>query len=117
MAPPASETIAEVLKRHAPLDTGDALDEERWLYPEQGSELLRRAGFAEVSVSTARFEGRFTDKGQALQWSLAWPCRSARLARLDDSTHRAIAADALEALSGGDLSWAFVFNIYLATNV
>ena len=112
---PSSHKVAEVLERHLAPGKGYTLDEETWLYPEQGTKLLRRAGFARASVKAERFTGRFADPEQALQWSLAWPCRTARIARIDAKEREAVMADARQALAGVDLSWNFVFNIYLAT--
>jgi SAM-dependent methyltransferase len=111
---PSSGTVLEVLKRYGARDKGYTLDEETWLYPERGSEVLRRAGFPNVSVDTERFAGRFLDAEQALQWTLAWPCGSARLARLDVRERDAFLAEARRALADADLSWDFVFNVYLA---
>jgi SAM-dependent methyltransferase len=112
---PSSGTVVEVLKRYGAHDKGYTLDEETWLYPERGSEVLRLAGFANVSVNTERFAGRFVDAERALQWTLAWPCGSARLARLDVHKRDAFLAEARQALAAADLSWNFVFNVYLAT--
>jgi ubiquinone/menaquinone biosynthesis C-methylase UbiE len=112
---PSSQEVADALERHRAPHKGYCLDEETWLYPEQGSELLRRAGFAQVSVKTETFTGTFSDPEQALDWSLAWPCRTARLAQLDPREHEGCVADARRALADADLSWNFNFNIYLAT--
>jgi hypothetical protein len=49
---PSSQKIAETLERHRAPPQDYTLDEQTWLYPEQGSKLLRRAGFTEVSVRT-----------------------------------------------------------------
>jgi ubiquinone/menaquinone biosynthesis C-methylase UbiE len=114
---PSSGIVIELLARHAPSDKGYALDEGRWLDPERGSEVLRRAGFTHVSVSAERFAGRFADAEQALQWTLAWPCGSARVARLDGPARDAFLAEARQALAGADLSWHLAFNIYLATKL
>jgi SAM-dependent methyltransferase len=111
---PSSVPVVEILQRHGAKQKGYTLDEKTWLRPERGSELLRRAGFAIVSVETATFRGRFADAETALQWAVAWPCRSARLAHLDASARDAFLADAREALVGTDLSWTFVFNFYIA---
>jgi SAM-dependent methyltransferase len=111
---PSSVEVARVLERSGAPGKGYTLDEETWLYPERGRELLRRAGFAEVSVKPERFAGRFADADQALEWSLAWPCCSARLERLDVGRHEKFLAEARAALAGADISWKFVFNIYLA---
>lgn len=110
----SSGMVVELLQRHGATDKGYTLDEETWLYPERGSELLRRAGFACVSVQTETFTGAFEDVEEALQWALAWPCGSARLARLDARARDAFLADAREALAGTDLSWTFVVNFYFA---
>ena len=81
---------------------------------ERGSEVLRSAGFANVSVNTERFTGHFVDAEAALHWTLAWPCGSARLAQLDPCRRDAFLEDASRALAGADLSWNFVFNLYRA---
>jgi SAM-dependent methyltransferase len=112
---PSSGKVVELLKRHGASDKGYTLDEETWLDPERGSEVLRCAGFADVSVKTEQFAGRFAGAGKALQWTLAWPCGSARLERLEAAERDAFLAEARQALAGADLSWTFVFNIYLAT--
>jgi SAM-dependent methyltransferase len=112
---PSSGTVIEVLTRYGAHDTGYKLDEETWLHPERGSEVLRRAGFANVSVTTETFAGRFADADQALQWTLAWPCGSARFTRLEAGKRDAFLAEARHALAGADLAWNFVFNLYLAT--
>jgi len=111
---PSSGTVVELLQRHGATDKGYTLDEETWLYPETGSELLRRAGFACVSVQTETLTGRFEDVEEALQWTLAWPCGAARLERLNASAQGAFLAHARSALAGSDLSWTLVFNLFVA---
>jgi SAM-dependent methyltransferase len=111
---PSLSKVVAALERHGAYDKGYALDDETWFYPEQGSDVLRNAGFADVAVRTERFTGRFADAEAALQWTLAWPCGSARLARLDKRKRDAFLEDARQALAGADLSWNFVFNLYLA---
>jgi SAM-dependent methyltransferase len=111
---PSLSQVVAALGRHGAHDKGYTLDEETWFSPEQGSDVLRNAGFADVSVKTERFTGRFADAEAALQWTLAWPCGSARLARLDKRERVAFLKDARQALAGADLSWHFVFNVYLA---
>lgn len=111
---PSSGTIVELLKRYGARDKGYVLDEETWLYPERGGEVLRRAGFADVTVKRERFAGRFSGAEQALQWTLAWPCGAARFARLDVRMRDAFLAEARQVLAGADLSWNFVFNVFIA---
>jgi trans-aconitate methyltransferase len=111
---PSSDTIVDLLKRYGAHDKGYVLDEETWLHPDRGSEVLRRAGFASVSVKRERFAGRFSDAEQALQWTLAWPCGAGRLARLDVRKRDAFIAEARQALASADLSWNFVFNVHIA---
>ncbi|HEY3021043.1 MAG TPA: methyltransferase domain-containing protein [Solirubrobacteraceae bacterium] len=112
---PSSGAVVELLKRYGAHETGYTLDEETWLHPEQGSAVLRRAGFSDVSATTEKFTGTFVDAARALQWTLAWPCGSARLARLEPSKRDAFLAEARQALTRADLSWNLVFNFYLAT--
>jgi SAM-dependent methyltransferase len=112
---PSLARIVDLLQRQGAGDKSYTLDEDTWLYPENGSEVLRRAGFANVSVQTAKFAGRFADSEHALQWTLAWPCGSARLARLAGSQREPFLAQARHALADADLAWNFVFNIYVAT--
>jgi SAM-dependent methyltransferase len=111
---PSLTKVVASLEHHGALDKGYELDEETWFYPERGSEVLRSAGFADVSVKRERFTGRFADAEAALQWTLAWPCGSARLGQLDKRERDAFLEDARQALGGADLSWNFVFNVYLA---
>jgi hypothetical protein len=112
---PSLVRVVELLQCRGADDKGYALDEETWFYREQGSAVLRRAGFADMSVETAEFAGRFADPEQALHWTLAWPCGSARFARLHAPERDAFIAEAREVLAGADLSWNFAFNIYIAT--
>jgi SAM-dependent methyltransferase len=112
-AVPALARVVDLLERRAAGDKGYALDEQTWFYPEQGSAVLHRAGFASVAVITEEFTGCFADAEQALRWTLTWPRASARLARLDKP--EAFVDEARHALGGADLSWNFVFNVYLAT--
>jgi SAM-dependent methyltransferase len=111
--PSLSEVVA-ALERHGGRGKGYTLDEETWFYPEQASDVLRAAGFADVLVKTDSFTGRFPDAETALQWTLAWPCGSVRLAGLQTGKRDAFLEDARRALAGTDLSWTFVFNVYLA---
>ena len=67
-----------------------------------------------MSALTETFTGRFEAVEEALQWTLAWPCGSARLERLDASAQDAFLAHAREALAGSDLSWTLVFNLFVA---
>jgi SAM-dependent methyltransferase len=112
---PSSGIIVELLRRHGAEDKGYILDEETWFDADRGVKVLRSVGFAEVSVMTSEFGGRFDDPEEALQWTLAWPCGSARLALLGGPEREAFLTDARKALAGADLSWNFVFNIYLAS--
>jgi hypothetical protein len=106
--------VVAALERHGAGDKSYALDEETWLYPEQGSNVLLNAGCADVLVKTQTFTGRFADSEAALQWTLAWPCGSARLAQLGTPKRDACLKEARKELVGADLSWTFVFNVYLA---
>jgi SAM-dependent methyltransferase len=51
---PSLSAVVAALERHGAADTGYALDEETWFYPEQGSNVLRDAGFADVLVKQRR---------------------------------------------------------------
>ena len=106
--------VGELLDRYGAAVPDDGLDEDTWLRAEDGSAVLRRAGFADVSVTTESFEGRFADAEEALAWSLAWPLTAAGFARLDPARRERLRRDSLEALAGSSLSWRFVFNLYLA---
>jgi hypothetical protein len=111
---PSLRKVLAALERHGADDTGYTLDEETWLHPGPGSDVLKSAGFLNILVKGESFTGRFADVEAALQWTLAWPCGSARLARLDTRKRDAFLEDARRALAGADLSWSFFFNIYLA---
>jgi ubiquinone/menaquinone biosynthesis C-methylase UbiE len=104
--------VGEILERYAGAVEG--LDEETWLSPERGREILREAGFASVSVETELFTGSFGDAEEALAWSLAWPLSATRLGRLDSRRCQRFLADAREAIANSDLSWNFAFNFFVA---
>ena len=107
--------VGELLDRYGAPATSEVLDEGTWLSPERGSSVLRRAGFADVSVRPASFTGSFADADEALAWSLGWPLTASRLARLDSARRERLRRESLQALAGSRLSWRFVFNIYLAS--
>jgi SAM-dependent methyltransferase len=109
---PASEKVVELLERYGARDKGYMLDEETWLDPDNGSKVLRRAGFTGMTVSAETFAGRFSDAEQALQWTLAWPFASARLDRIAGSVRDTFKTAARRELADVDLSWTFVFNFY-----
>jgi SAM-dependent methyltransferase len=111
---PSCATVIDLLKRHGASQTGYRLDEETWFEVEKGSEVLRRAGFADVCAQTERFSGSFADAEEALEWALSWPCGAARLAQVAPADRGALIADAREAVAGADLTWRFVFNFYRA---
>jgi SAM-dependent methyltransferase len=110
---PSCGAVIEVLKRYGASETGYKLDEETWFDVERGSEVLRRAGFAEVAARTEHFSGTFADAEEALQWALAWPCGAARLARVDPADRDAVIAKAREVVAASHLFRRFVFNFYL----
>ena len=113
-ATPSSRVAGEILARHAAVEPGSGLDEETWMHPDSGCGVLRGAGFDGVSVHTETFSGRFASGDDALAWTLAWPVRAARLARLDARSRDAILAEIRAAVASSDRSWRFVFNFYLA---
>jgi SAM-dependent methyltransferase len=111
---PSSALIVELLARGGAADTGYTLDEQTWLDPTRGSELLREAGLVRTRVDAVSFAGRFADVEHALAWTLAWPCGSARLARLDARARETFVERARSALGDTDLSWSLAFNVYTA---
>jgi SAM-dependent methyltransferase len=106
---------AELLDRYGAPAPNEELDEDTWQSPERGSSVLRRAGFADVSVRTESFTGSFADADEALAWSLSWPLTASRLARLDSARRERLRRESLHALASSHLSWRFVFNVYLAS--
>lgn len=90
------------------------VDEETWADPERGREVLRAAGFIDVSVRTESFHGEFAGVDDALGWLAAWPLTATRLARLDPPAREQFFAEAREVLAANSLAWTFVFNFYLA---
>jgi hypothetical protein len=107
--------IGELLDRYGGPAPSEVLDEGTWLSPERGSSVLRRAGYADVSVRSESFGGTFADADEALAWSLGWPLTASRLARLDSARRERFRCESLQALAGSRLSWRFVFNFYLAS--
>jgi ubiquinone/menaquinone biosynthesis C-methylase UbiE len=107
--------VGELFDHYRARAPSEALDERAWLSPERGSSVLRRTGFASVSVTTESFTGAFSDADEALAWSVAWPRTASRLASLDSSLRERFLRDARRALVGKGLSWRFAFNFYLAS--
>jgi ubiquinone/menaquinone biosynthesis C-methylase UbiE len=110
---PSSAAAMEVVKRYGATESDSGLDEETWFEVEKGSEMLRRAAFADVSARTERFSGSFADVDEALKWAFAWPVRAAGLARIDPSDRDGAMAEARQSVAAADLTWRFVFNFYL----
>ncbi len=104
---------AEILDRYA-APAESSVDEETWADPQRGSDILREAGFADVSAQTETFRGEFSDPDDALAWFTAWPLTAARLARLDPRRRERFFTDASDALAATNLSWSFAFNLYVA---
>lgn len=107
-------SVDALLDRDGARGAAAPLDENTWSDPSRGVSLLRRAGFVHVSVARTSFTGCFTNAREAVAWSAAWPLTASRLARLDRGAQEQLLTEARQALEGGDLSWRFVFNFYLA---
>ena len=105
--------VAEILERYAG-EAPTTVDEETWADAPRGSDVLRAAGFVQVSVSAAPYAGEFADAQQALDWFVAWPLTAARLAQLDPVDRKRFLDDARELLEAKSLAWKFVFNFYVA---
>jgi hypothetical protein len=105
--------MREIRDRYVQSPLEDGIDEETWLEPESGTEVLRRAGFEKVSVVTEAFAGRFAVPEEALAWSLAWPVGAARVATLHTEARASFLAEVRQALARSDLGWRFVFNFYV----
>ena len=88
------------------------LDEETRFDLETAARCCAGAGFTSVTVETETIKGRFSDAEQALQWTIAWPFASARLARIAGGARDRFKTDARRELAHVDLSWTFVFNFY-----
>jgi SAM-dependent methyltransferase len=110
---PATQAIREIRDRYGQSAVDDGLDEATWLRTRSGSEVLRKAGFEEVVVETETFTGTFASADEAFNWSLAWPVAGAKLAQLDAGARDSFLEDARRALTSSDLSWRFVFNLYV----
>ena len=105
-----TRTVFETLDRCAAAD--NTLDEETWSRRRRGADVLRAAGFTNVSVRTESFRGEFADADAALEWATAWPLTAERLARLESSRRDEFLSEARDALATMSLSWSFTFNFY-----
>ena len=104
--------VAAILDRYAA--AGDDLDEETWSTGRRGADVLRNAGFTNVSVETGSFRGEFAHAEDALAWATSWPLTAARLARLDPGHKEQFFSEARAALTATTPSWSFAFNFYVA---
>ncbi len=111
---PWARTLREVREHYVQEQLDDGLDEDTWLDPHLGCEVLSRAGFGRVSVRTEAFTGTFDAPEQALRWSLTWPVAAATVDALRPRSREALLADPRPPLAGCDLSWSFAFNFYVA---
>lgn len=91
------------------------VDEDTWADPESGCEVLRAAGFADVSIRTESFHGEFAGIDDALAWFAAWPLTATRLARLEPDAREQFFSEARDVLATNSLAWTFAFNFYLAS--
>jgi SAM-dependent methyltransferase len=107
-----TRVLSPILDRYAA--AVESLDEETWSAGSKGADVLRKAGFTNVSVKTESFRGEFTDPEDALAWATAWPLTAARTARLDPSRQQQFFCEARAALTATSLSWSFAFNFYVA---
>lgn len=105
--------VAELLDQYAGREP-TTVDDETWADAPRGSDVLRAAGFVQVSVSAATCSGQFADAQRALDWFVAWPLTAARLAQLDPADRKRFLDDAREMLAEKSLAWKFVFNFYVA---
>ena len=106
--------VDELLDHYGAPTLSEALDEDTWQRPAQGSTVLSRAGFDDILVMSESFEGSFAGADEALSWALGWPLTAARFAQLDPARRQRLRRESLEALVGSGLSRRFAFNFYLA---
>ena len=111
---PWARSMREIRDRYAPGPMDDGLDEETWLEPRRGAEVLEEAGFENVRVQTEEFEGRFDSPDEALAWSLAWPVGAAKISQLDRKARESFLEEARQAVARCDLAWRFAFHFYVA---
>ena len=109
-----TDGIGTVLDRCGAPAVSASVDEETWEGAERGHAILRRAGFADVSVRTECFDGAFADPEEALGWALSWPLSAARFAQLKPERRERCRRECLELLTGSDLTWVLAFNFFLA---
>jgi SAM-dependent methyltransferase len=107
--------IADLLDRYGAPAPSDRLDEETWEDRGRGTSILRRVGFADVTVSSESYDGEFVDAEAALAWSLSWPLIASRLASLDAPSRNRFRRECHQTLAGSPLTWTLAFNLYIAT--
>lgn len=114
---PANEIADQLLDEVAPRNPfpRGAVNEPIWRDVEGSAAVLRRAGFATVSVRTEEFAGAYRNADDALAWAIGWPGPVRRLARLDREARQRYRREARAAIEeAGDLSWRFTANYHLA---
>lgn len=93
------------------------LDEDAWANTEHGCEVLERAGFTEVQVTTLPLSGIYRSPSAAVQWAFAWPLIRERVDSLDPTTRNELQAEAIETVdSVRNLVWHRAIHYYKATN-
>lgn len=105
--------VGEILDRYAG-QAPTTVDEETWADVSRGSDVLREAGFVQVSARTETFAGEFADAQRALDWFVAWPLTAARLMQLDPVVRKSFLDEARYLLNMKSLAWKFTFNFYVA---
>lgn len=108
--------VGEILDRYAGR-APTTVDEETWADGARGCEVLRKAGFVQISVHSQTFAGEFADARRALDWFVAWPLTAARLTQLDPFVRERFLDEGHDLLAAGSLDWKFTFNFYVARSL
>ncbi len=92
-----------------------ALDEGTWGDPERGCDVLRKAGFDEVHVTTRLLSGRYRTAIDAVEWFFAWPPTRALLERRNPKDQEQVWNEAVSAVKKvNELSWQSSIHYYHA---
>jgi ubiquinone/menaquinone biosynthesis C-methylase UbiE len=116
---PSFSAAMNVLKKYLGNNAdvfGILVDEETWASPERGCEILERAGFDSVRVTTLPLSGIFRSSAAALEWTFAWPLTGALLDNFDPSTFALLRTEAIAEIKRvNDLTWQYAVNYFEAS--
>lgn len=112
----AAMNVLEKYVRNTTDAFSGAVDEKTWASPERSCEVLERAGFESVRVTTLPLSGIYRSSAAALDWTFAWPLTWVVLDGLDPASLAALRTEAIAEIErADDLTWQYAVNYFKAT--